>query len=525
MHSKDLTITRGDGTERKILGYRFSSAKLQNRKVYSASKKLNKLPPKVDLRPHLTYIENQESTNSCVANAVAGAYEYLVKKHTDQDYDVSRMFIYYNARDLGGIDGDNGSIIADAIEGLRDFGACSEDTWPFEQTQVNDKPSDDAYDEAARFVVEDMQLVPIDLDAWKSCLAEGYPIVFGISLFESFDKQRKRGMVPLPTPTEVSRAAHGGHAMLCVGYSDTDKVFIVRNSWGEDWGDNGYCYIPYAYLINEKFNDGDSWIIRQLENIDFGEEEWGDDSSLIGDFDTELANMSDEEYSELLDAMGDHPLEFRLALIFAHAAGADEDLSDEELEGIAGYLQEVVDALGVETIVEKLLRRVLAKIDDEPLFEESVELLGEHLSKTMLASIVNSLTEIAGADDLEENEEDFIAALVEAWQVEEGDDEEDDDAEDEGEEDEEDGDALTLEGFYIYTEEAEKVVRKIEKLCGAHVSDSDDFSFEWQEDEDENGTYIEFTDFEITPDDEEAFLAELEALCEEVCAEGGYGWE
>jgi len=515
-----MTITRGDGTERKVMGYRFSADKLQNRKTYSTADKFSRLPPKVDLRPHMTGIENQDQTNSCVANAVAGAYEYLVKKHTDRDYDVSRMFIYYNARGLGGIDGDNGSVIADAIEGLRQHGACAEETWPFDLSEVNSAPSQDAYEEAAQFVVDDMQLVPMQLDAWKSALAEGYPIVFGISLYESFDKQRKRGVVPLPTPNEVSRASHGGHAMLCVGYSDPDKVFIVRNSWGEDWGDSGYCYIPYAYLINDKFNDGDSWIIRQLENIDFGEADWGDDSALIGDFDTELGQMTDDEYAELLDAMGEHPLEFRLALIFLNAAGADDDLSDDELAGIAGYLQQVVDALGVETHVEKLLRRALAQAGDEDLLVESVELLGAHLSQTMLAGIVNRLAEIAGVDDLDEHEADFIDDLIQAWQV----DAEDAEAGDLDEETEEDS-PLVLDEFYLYTDHAEKTVRKIEQLCARHAAGEDAFGFEWSEEEDDDGRYVAFSAFEILTDDEEAFLADLESLCEAECAEGGYDWQ
>jgi C1A family cysteine protease len=530
MTNLSFTITHGDGRARKVLGYRFAPEKLRDRKRYAATNKFAKLPPKVDLRPHMTYIENQEDTNSCVANAVAGAYEYLAKKHTDQEYDVSRMFIYYNARDLGGIEGDEGSVIADAIEGLREYGACAEDTWPFDPGHVNREPSEEAYDEASRFVVEDMQLVPVNLEAWKSCLAEGYPIVFGISLFESFDRQRKRGVVPMPTPKELARESHGGHAMLCVGYSDADKVFIVRNSWGEDWGDKGYCYIPYAYLMNEEFNDGDSWIIRQLENIDFGEEDWGDDSSIIGDFDTELANMSEDEYAEMLDAMGGQPLEFRLALIFVRAAGADEDLSDDELEEISGYLEEIVDALGVDTQADKLLRRAQARANDDDLLDESVQLLGEHLSQSMLASIVNSLTEIASVDDLDDSEDDFIATLVQAWQVEEGvddesDEDEDEDDEDGEDEDEDDEDVLTLSGFYVYTDEAERLVGRIDKLCKAHTKESDHYAFEWSEEEDDDGVYVEFSQFEITPDDEEAFLAKLEALCEEACADGGYDWE
>ena len=90
-------------------------------------------------------------------------------------------------------------------------------------------------------------MVPTELEAWKQVLAEGYPIIFGLSLFGSFDKQRKPGYVPEPSEGETGRESHGGHAMLAVGYSDPDEMFIVRNSWGPDWGDKGYCYIPYDY--------------------------------------------------------------------------------------------------------------------------------------------------------------------------------------------------------------------------------------------------------------------------------------
>ena len=531
MSTKEWTITRGDGTERKILGYRFAPEKLSNRKQFCASNTNLKLPPKVDLRQYLTEIEDQQDTNSCVANAVAGAYEYLVKKHEARDYDVSRLFIYYNARDLGGIKGDNGSLIADAIEGLRSHGACAEESWPFTQNKVDKRPSDDAYEEAAEFVVEDMQLVPVNLMAWKSCLAEGHPVIFGISLFESFDQQRKKGVVPLPTPKESSRESHGGHAMLCVGYSDPDRVFIVRNSWGSNWGDKGYCYIPYDYLVNPKYNDGDSWIIRQLENFEFDQDGWGDDTSLIGDFDTELANMSEEDYGTLLDAMGDYPLELRMALIFLTAAGADGDVSDDELAEIATYFTAVIDALGVNTQVDKLLRRAAAKVGDEELLEESIALLGEHLSSTMLASIVNSITEISSTDDLDDSEDEFVAALIEVWQVTDdaaGNDEEDEDDE-EGEEDVEgesaDERTVVLTGFWIYTDSAEKVVEKIEKLCAAHCSESEDYEYEWEEEEDDDGNYIEFSKFEVSPDDIDTFLEKLEALCEEVCADGGYSWD
>ncbi|PTL80303.1 C1 family peptidase [Vitiosangium sp. GDMCC 1.1324] len=433
-------IQRGDGSARRVSGYKFAAPRPGTKK-YGGERLGNRaLPPKVDLRPYLTTIENQGETNSCVANAVAGAYEYLVKRHLEEDaYDVSRLFIYYNARALERDDiKDEGSIIANAIEGLKEHGACSEETWPFDKETVNEEPSEEAYEEAQQFVIEDTEQVPTNLEAWKRCLAEGYPIIFGISLYKSFDAQRQKGLVPMPTDKEAARGSHGGHAMLCVGYSDADKVFIVRNSWGTNWGDNGYCYIPYRYLISEKHNGGDSWIIRRLETLEVDEDTWGDDSPVIEELSHELADMDEKAYHALLDAMGDVPLETRLAVLFLQAAGVDGDISDEELEGIAEYLGEVLEAMGLRLEPQKVLKHCLRYIENEDLLEETVELLGNHLSKAALAGIVARLEEVVSADDLSEDEESFLDELIELWQVAEDGDEDEDEEEEEDEDDDED---------------------------------------------------------------------------------------
>ena len=439
--SASFVIPRPDGSQRKVSGYRYRAPKAGAKRYAASPGRVTQLPPKVDLRPHLTKVEDQGELSSCVANAVAGAYEYLVKRHRGDDaYDVSRLFIYYNARAKSDDDiEDQGTFAADAIDSLREKGACSEKTWPYDAEHVNEEPSEEAYDEASQFLVEDMQLVSTTLDAWRSALAEGYPIIFGISLFESFDAHKKKGLVPVPSAKESSRESHGGHAMLCVGYSDPDKVFIVRNSWGTAWGDAGYCYIPYDYLMNEKYNDGDSWMIRQLENVDVDAGTWGDEESLIGDFDSELGKMSDEDYQEMLDAMGSLKLETRLALIFLHAAGADGDLADEELAGISKYLDGVLAKMGSPYDAAKVLRNAIKRIDDEHALEESVHLFGEHLPQTMLASVLRSLHDIVGVDDVSEEEEAFLAKLVEAWQIDgDGDGEEAESAEGESADDEDD---------------------------------------------------------------------------------------
>jgi hypothetical protein len=247
-------------------GYRYVKASSKSSK-FKASKKLKEssLPAKVDLRPFMTPVENQGQTSSCTANAVVGACEYLMKKiNRDRYYDLSRLFVYYNARWRGGSqDKDSGSAIIYAVESLKKFGVPSEEIWGFEKTKVTTKPNEKSYKNANKFKVTDYEKVETDLNTWKKALAEGHPIIFGAALFSTFDECNKYGgVVKMPKASEASRGSHGLHAMLCVGYSEDDQVFIVRNSWGASWGDKGYCYMPYKYLMNPKFNLGDSWILR-----------------------------------------------------------------------------------------------------------------------------------------------------------------------------------------------------------------------------------------------------------------------
>jgi uncharacterized tellurite resistance protein B-like protein len=437
-------FVRADGSVLPVRGYRYKAPPAAARRFSSASAGISRLPAKVDLRPYMTPVEDQGQTNSCAANATAGAYEYLVKRHFGDDaYDVSRMFIYYNARALeSDAVEDEGSALQDVIAGLREKGACSEETWPFDPDQVNEEPPEEAYDEASKFLVEEAQLVPVDLGAWKTALAAGHPIIFGIQLYGSFDRQKQPGLVPMPSRNESSRESHGAHAMLCVGYSDPDEVFIVRNSWGPDWGDEGYCYIPYRYMMDEKHNLGDSWIIKRIDMPPHDRESWSDDEeSVLEDVETALASMDDEEYASMLEAMGDIHFETRLALLFLAAAGADGEVSDEELSQIKDHLAPVLEQIGGNQNVEGVLRHAKRLMGRDDVLEQSIDLLAEHLPTETLASIANELQEIVDADGTSDEEKEFVDLVIERWQLEGDEEGEEDEEEDEGEdEDEEDED-------------------------------------------------------------------------------------
>jgi uncharacterized tellurite resistance protein B-like protein len=224
--------------------------------------------------------------------------------------------------------------------------------------------------------------------------------------------------------------------MLCVGYSDPDKVFVVRNSWGTSWGDAGYCYIPYDYMLNPDYNFGDSWVIHHVDVLPPPEEGWSqDDSSMLEDVTTFLGQLDEDAYSRLLESMGDVHLERRLALLFLRVIAADGDASADELVVAAQYLAPALEQIGARVDAERLLARTAEVANDDSLLEETVAIFADHLPAEVLASLSNQLQEAAGGDgEISQEEADVLNAILSAWQLggdgdEEGDDEESEDGE------------------------------------------------------------------------------------------------
>ncbi|CAF3621840.1 unnamed protein product [Rotaria sp. Silwood1] len=261
------------------------------------------LPRKVDLRSHMTPVEKQGDTMTCTSNALAGALEYLLKKSTGDNIDVSRLFIYYNARLKSKPDGkiaDSGARIPIAIEVLKESGTCLEQIWPFDMENLNKRPHSEAYEAAHQHKIIDALKVNIDLDDMKKCLALGYPFIFGLKTFALYQKAKKNGMVPMPNPEDTPPEWIFRHAMLAVGYDDDLKKFIVRNSWGEDWGAKGYCYIPYDYMTDPNYCR-DAYVIRHMDADMNGQEHWCDDDSDEGGASYAGEDDDNEVELELID--------------------------------------------------------------------------------------------------------------------------------------------------------------------------------------------------------------------------------
>jgi C1A family cysteine protease len=231
--------------------------------VYAAPVQvLTKLPSNIDLRPQCpTTVYAQLQLGSCTGNAIAGAIEFDLLKQKKQDFIPSRLFIYYNERAIEGtIDQDSGAMIRDGIKSVASQGACPETEWPYDTNKFTEKPSQKCYGDALKTRAQSYSRVARTLNQMKGCLASGYPFVFGFSVYESFesDEVTKTGIVPMPSPQDPLL---GGHAVLAVGYDDSQNSFIVRNSWGDKWGMKGYFTMPYAYLLDGNLSD-DFWTIR-----------------------------------------------------------------------------------------------------------------------------------------------------------------------------------------------------------------------------------------------------------------------
>lgn len=232
--------------------------------LYSAPMMMmRKLPLKVDLRRKCPPVYDQGSLGSCTANALGAAFQFEQKKQAIPNFVPSRLFIYYNERvQINAVNSDSGAFIRDGIKTMNSEGVCNEKDWPYIIPQFTVKPPPQLYKKATtNQVLSYMRLNNSGLTQLQSCLAEGFPFVFGFTVFQSFRNIGSNGMMPMPVSGEQRL---GGHAVMAVGYDEAKKVFIVRNSWSKGWGDQGYFYMPYSYITDANRAD-DFWTIRLVE--------------------------------------------------------------------------------------------------------------------------------------------------------------------------------------------------------------------------------------------------------------------
>lgn len=223
------------------------------------------VPASASLREHCPAPYNQLALKSCSANAVSAALRILASRsHIELD-PPSRLFLYYNSRVReGDAAQDNGATIRDALKAAAQPGICPESVWPYDPANVLTTPPQSAYASAQLKVLKYFRIAR-EMQHLKSCIAEGYPFLLGVQIYEStIESAQTTGRLILPAANDTP---FGGHATLAVAYDDHTHILTALNSCGEHFGDNGYLLIPYAYLSDEKLTY-DFWTIREISALE-----------------------------------------------------------------------------------------------------------------------------------------------------------------------------------------------------------------------------------------------------------------
>lgn len=227
------------------------------------------LPESVNLQKYCSPVVDQGDLGSCTANAITAAMEFLENQAKEFETPagafvrLSRLFLYYNERMVeGDINQDDGAQICDGVASTKNYGVATEITWPYSVQKFATTPSTAAYAEAlTRRTSAYARVSNLNISNIKQALASGYPIVFGFTVYDSFESDyvAQTGLVNLPTPSEQNM---GGHAVMMVGYDDATQRVLVRNSWGPGWGLGGYFTLPYAYVTSPDLAT-DFWTITK----------------------------------------------------------------------------------------------------------------------------------------------------------------------------------------------------------------------------------------------------------------------
>jgi C1A family cysteine protease len=253
--------------------------------ISKPAEQVARLPAAVDLRAYFSPVENQGALGSCTANAAAGVVEYFERRAFGNYLDASRLFVYKATRDLLGWTGDTGAFLRSTMGALAMFGVPPEKYWPYVVAKFDVEPSAFLYAAAANYQAQTyFRLDPPGtppatlLARIKANVAAGLPSMYGFTVYSSIAQAAVGGGIPLPAAGEK---VLGGHANVICGYDDakvvknqpsgptTTGAFVTRNSWGTGWGQLGYGYLPYDYVL--KGIASDFWVMTKAAYVDTGQ--------------------------------------------------------------------------------------------------------------------------------------------------------------------------------------------------------------------------------------------------------------
>ena len=242
-----------------------------------------KVPSSIDLRGWCSPVEDQGSLGSCTAHAGVGIVEYYEKRAFGKYIDASRLFLYKTTRDLLRLTGDTGAFLRSTMGALILFGVPPEEYHPYNISDFDKEPTAFCYAFAQNYqTIKYFRHDPpgtskdVLLERIRTYLSTGHPSMFGFTVYSSISQSDKTGKIPFPCKGEKIL---GGHAVAVIGYDDKMKIttagsrkaettgaLLIRNSWGKGWGEGGYGWLPYEYVLKGLAED--FWSILKKEWID-----------------------------------------------------------------------------------------------------------------------------------------------------------------------------------------------------------------------------------------------------------------
>jgi C1A family cysteine protease len=236
---------------------------LPDARHYAFIPKTTVTPPTMDLRSQLPDVWDQGSIGSCVAHGVSICHVAAQRKHGGPQIMPARLALYFQARAVQGWQNqDSGCQIVDAMKVTAKLGVADEKLYPYQTTKFKLKPPVSVYTNGLLHQTLEYQKIDnANPENIRAAVAEGFPVVFGSTLYSNYDQLNASNLMPDP---DLKGSIVGGHCMAIVGYDKSKKQFLVRNSWSKAWGDKGHHWMSEAYICNLSLTD-DVWVLRKSE--------------------------------------------------------------------------------------------------------------------------------------------------------------------------------------------------------------------------------------------------------------------